>query len=123
NSGGYVKRIRDEDIEVDEQLDQLLTGHGETSRSNPKKQKVSEDHPSKPTDTLTKASLDDSGKENARAGGKHNSLVRISVTKKPMTFDGKSPAQPEQMKVEDNKTNIAGGLQSLCQNYGSDDED
>jgi len=27
------------------------------------KQKISEDHPSKPTDSLTKASLDDSGKQ------------------------------------------------------------
>jgi len=27
------------------------------------KQKMSEDHPSKPTDSLTKASLDDSGKQ------------------------------------------------------------
>ncbi|QCE03072.1 CWC16 protein [Vigna unguiculata] len=31
NSGGYVKRIRDEDIEAEEQIDQLSHGHGETS--------------------------------------------------------------------------------------------
>ncbi|XP_017413389.1 uncharacterized protein LOC108324943 isoform X2 [Vigna angularis] len=57
NSGGYVKRIRDEDIEAEEQLDPLSHGHGETSY-NMKKQKMSEDHPSKPTDSLTKATLD-----------------------------------------------------------------
>ncbi|KAG4384346.1 hypothetical protein GLYMA_13G259300v4 [Glycine max] len=89
------------------------------------RQKISEDFPSKPTDTLTKASLDDYGKqENSRSGGKLNSLVRISVIKKPVTSDVKSPAEPEQKKEEeDSKTNTTSGLLSLCQNYGSDDED
>ncbi|KAG4950354.1 hypothetical protein JHK82_043714 [Glycine max] len=141
NSDGFVRRIRDEDIETEEQLDQFSNGHGETSSSNTKlfsvnlialssihsehRQKISEDCPSKPTDTLTKASLDDSGKqENSRSGGKLNSLVRISVIKKPVTSDVKSPAEPEQKKQEkDNETNTASGLLSLCQNYGSDDED
>ncbi|CAJ1958161.1 unnamed protein product [Sphenostylis stenocarpa] len=79
NSGGYVKRIRDEDIETDEQLDDLSNGHGETFYYNAKKQKqkISEDHPSKSTNTLTKASLDDSGKQaNARISGKLDSLVK-----------------------------------------------
>ncbi|KAG4947499.1 hypothetical protein JHK87_043506 [Glycine soja] len=125
NSDGFVRRIRDEDIETEEQLDQFSNGHGETSSSNTKRQKISEDCPSKPTDTLTKASLDDSGKqENSRSGGKLNSLVRISVIKKPVTSDVKNPAEPEQKKQEkDNETNTASGLLSLCQNYGSDDED
>ncbi|KAG5114053.1 hypothetical protein JHK82_037322 [Glycine max] len=109
NSDGFVRRIRDEDIETEEEL----------------RQKISEDFPSKPTDTLTKASLDDYGKqENSRSGGKLNSLVRISVIKKPVTSDVKSPAEPEQKKEEeDSKTNTTSGLLSLCQNYGSDDED
>ena len=125
NSDGFVRRIRDEDIETEEQLDQFSNGHGETSSSNTKRQKISEDFPSKPTDTLTKASLDDYGKqENSRSGGKLNSLVRISVIKKPVTSDVKSPAEPEQKKEEeDSKTNTTSGLLSLCQNYGSDDED
>lgn len=124
NSEGYVKRISDEDIETEEQLVQLSNGHGGTSNFNPKRQKISEDFPSKPTDTLTKAILDDSGKqENSRSGGKLNSLVRISVIKKPVTSDVKSPAEPEQKKEEeDNKTNTTSGLQSLCQNYGSDED-
>uniref|UniRef100_A0A0R0H6V1 Splicing factor YJU2 n=1 Tax=Glycine max TaxID=3847 RepID=A0A0R0H6V1_SOYBN len=124
NSDGFVRRIRDEDIETEEELVQFSNGHGETSSSNPK-QKISEDFPSKPTDTLTKASLDDYGKqENSRSGGKLNSLVRISVIKKPVTSDVKSPAEPEQKKEEeDSKTNTTSGLLSLCQNYGSDDED
>lgn len=125
NSDGFVRRIRDEDIETEEELVQFSNGHGETSSSNPKRQKISEDFPSKPTDTLTKASLDDYGKqENSRSGGKLNSLVRISVIKKPVTSDVKSPAEPEQKKEEeDSKTNTTSGLLSLCQNYGSDDED
>ncbi|TKY49302.1 Coiled-coil domain-containing protein 94-like [Spatholobus suberectus] len=120
NSEGYVRRICDEDIETEEQFVQLSNGHGETSSYNPKRQKISEDLPSKPADTLTKASLDDSGKqENSRGGGKLNSLVKISVIKKLV----KSPAEPEQKKEEeDNKTNTTSGLQSLCQYYGSDED-
>ncbi|XP_027938363.1 YJU2 splicing factor homolog isoform X2 [Vigna unguiculata] len=67
NSGGYVKRIRDEDFEAEEQIDQLSHGHGETSY-NMKKQKMSEDRPSKPTDSLTKATLDDYGKQGSYQG-------------------------------------------------------
>ncbi|ESW21317.1 hypothetical protein PHAVU_005G060900 [Phaseolus vulgaris] len=122
NSEGFVRRIPDEDIESEEELDQLSNGHGESSY-NPKKQKISEDHPSKPTDSLTKASLDDSGKqENKRNGGKLNPLVRISVIKKPAISDVKSPTEPEQKKEEDNRTNSASGLQFLCQNYESDED-
>ncbi|XP_027340190.1 YJU2 splicing factor homolog [Abrus precatorius] len=125
NSEGYVRRIRDEDIETEEQLDQLSNGHGETADYNPKKQKISENLPAKPTDALTKANLDNSGKqENSHGGGKLNSLVRISVIKKPVMSDVKSLEEPEEKKKEeDNKTTPTSGLQSVCQNYGSDDED
>ncbi|XP_057420902.1 uncharacterized protein LOC130714937 [Lotus japonicus] len=111
NSEGYVKRVHDEDIESDEEFAQVSDVHGETSNYNPKRQKVSEDLPGKATDSLTKASLDDSGKqENSRpSGGKLHSLVKISVIKKPMASDVKSDAEP-------------GGLQSLCQ-YGSDEDE
>ena len=36
NSDGFVRRIRDEDIETEEELVQFSNGHGETSSSNPK---------------------------------------------------------------------------------------
>ena len=36
NSTDYVRRIRDEDIETEEQLVRLSNGHGETSNSSPK---------------------------------------------------------------------------------------
>ncbi|KAL2331180.1 hypothetical protein Fmac_018761 [Flemingia macrophylla] len=107
NSECYVKRISDEDIETEEQLVQLSNEHGKTSTFNPKRQKISEELPSKPTDPLTKASLDDSCKQenSCCCGGKLNSLVRISVIKKPVTLEIESPAEPEQKKEEaDNKT-------------------
>ncbi|QCE03071.1 CWC16 protein [Vigna unguiculata] len=117
NSGGYVKRIRDEDIEAEEQIDQLSHGHGETSY-NMKKQKMSEDHPSKLTDSLTKATLDEYGEQEKYNGGKLNSLVRISVIHIKKS-DFKSHV--EQKEEKDNRTNTS-GLQSLLQNYGSDED-
>ncbi|CAL5186944.1 unnamed protein product [Lathyrus oleraceus] len=121
-----ISRIRDEDFETEEELFQLSSGDGETSNDNPKRQKISEDHlPGKATDTLTKASLDDSGKEEKMSSsrGKPNPLVTISVIKKPGTSNVKSPAEPiEKEKEEDDKTNTTTGLLSLCQSYGSDDD-
>ncbi|XP_061354811.1 uncharacterized protein LOC133299370 [Gastrolobium bilobum] len=119
NSEGYVRRVRDEDIETEEELVELSNGH------DPKRPKFSEDLPSKATDTLMKPSLDDSGKQenSCGSGGKLNPLVRISVIKKPVTSDIKCPAEPEQKKnEEDYKTNTSNGLQSLCQHYGSDED-
>jgi hypothetical protein len=49
--------------------------------------------------------------------------VKISVIKKPGTSNVKSTAEAKQKKKEeDNTTNTTGGLLSLCQNYGSDDD-
>ena len=47
--------------------------------------------------------------------------MRISVTKKPVIADVKSPAEPEQKK-EDSNANTTNGLLSLCQDYGSDED-
>ncbi|KAE9585097.1 putative CWC16 protein [Lupinus albus] len=126
NSNAFVKRVRDEDIENEEQIDQLSNATGETSNNNLKRQKNSEDLPGNANDALRKASLDDSAKqENSRGGGgKLNPLVRISVIKKPTTSDVKSPAEPEQRKnEEDDKTNTSSGLLSLCQNYESNEDE
>ncbi|GAU39941.1 hypothetical protein TSUD_149510 [Trifolium subterraneum] len=126
NSEVSVSRIRDEDIETEEDLLQLSNGHGETSNHNAKRQKLSKDHPGKATDTLTKVSLDDSDKQEKSSSNrpKLNPLVKISVIKKPGTSNVKSPAEAKQKeKEEDNTTNsTTGGLLSLCQNYGSDDD-
>ncbi|GAU15957.1 hypothetical protein TSUD_41800 [Trifolium subterraneum] len=102
NSEVSISRIRDEHIETEEDLLQLSNGHGETSYNNAKRQKKSEDLRGKATDTLTKASLDDSNSSNSCP--KLNPLVKISVIRKPVT------------------SNATSGLQSLCQNYGSDDD-
>ncbi|CAJ2644220.1 splicing factor YJU2-like [Trifolium pratense] len=120
-----ISRIRDEDIETEEELLQLSNGHGETSNHNAKRQKLSEDLPGKATDTLTKVSLDDSDKQEKSSSSrpKFNPLVKISVIKKPGTSNVKSPTEAKQKeKEEDNTTNTTGGLLSLCQNYGSDDD-
>jgi hypothetical protein len=74
----------------------------ETFNNNAKRQKHSEDLRGKATDTLTNASLDGSDSSSSRP--KINPLVRISAIKKPVT------------------SNTPSGLQSLCQNYGSDDD-
>ncbi|WJX32558.1 hypothetical protein P8452_20868 [Trifolium repens] len=126
NSEASISRICDEDIETDEEdLLQLSNGHGETSNHNAKRQKLSEELPGKATDTLTKVSLDDSEKQEKSSSShpKLNPLVKISVIKKPGTSNVKSPAKAKQKeKEEDNTTNTTGGLLSLCQNYGSDDD-
>ncbi|KAI4333403.1 hypothetical protein L6164_018223 [Bauhinia variegata] len=125
-SKDYVKRIRDEDVEdveTDGHLVHLSDGNGEASDVNVKRQKA--------TDALTKASLDASdsqedSRDSGTAGGSKlfNSSVRISVIKKSVTSEVSSPAEPEQIKKEeDNITNTTSGLQSLCQNYNSEDDD
>ncbi|CAJ2659405.1 unnamed protein product [Trifolium pratense] len=125
NSEVSISRIRDEDIETEEDLLDLSNGYGETSNNNAKRQKISEDLPRKATDTLTKASLDDSDKQEKSSSSrpKLNPLVKISVIKKPGTSNVKSTAEDKQKEnEEDNTTNNTGGLLSLCQNYGSDDD-
>lgn len=121
-----ISRIRDEDIEDEDELFQFSNGHGETSNDNPKRQKISEDLPRKATDTLTKASLDDSDKQEKLTSGrrKSNPLVTIAVIKKPGISNVRSAEEDKQKKKEEvNKTNTTGGLLSLCQNYGSSDEE
>ncbi|MED6150709.1 hypothetical protein PIB30_075101 [Stylosanthes scabra] len=139
NSNDFVRRVRDEDIEEEEEETlRLSNGHAETSSSSPKRQKPSEEPRSKATDALTKASLDDSGKQgmsqllntyiitkgNSHGGGaKLNPLVRISIIKKPVASDAKGAVEPDKKKTVDSNANSTGGLQSLCQSYGSDGDD
>ncbi|KAF7836531.1 YJU2 splicing factor-like protein [Senna tora] len=116
----YVKRIRDEDIENDEDEVQPSNGIGETSNdNNTKRTKMSDELPGKATDALTEASLDSSGnQEDSRGSGKpakpFSSLVKINVVKKSAS---------EQKKVEEDiRASTTNGLQSLCQNYDSDED-
>ncbi|GKV34467.1 hypothetical protein SLEP1_g42839 [Rubroshorea leprosula] len=124
-----VRRISDEVFDDDGDLAPLLSsGNGETSGDSLKRRKVSE---GKPTDSLTKASVLDgsSSQDGPNGSGTHSdtkvpfrSAVKISVIKKPVASNllAKSAEnkQKEQRVVDDTGT----GLQSLCQNYGSDDD-
>ncbi|KAG8645465.1 splicing factor YJU2 [Manihot esculenta] len=129
-----IRRISDSDLDDDEDSNQLSNGHGETSNDNPKRRKISNENPSKPTDALTKANVSDSTdngetsstlKMQSDAKPKLISpFVRIAVVKKPVgASDGSKLASAEESKQvegEGNDTNT--GLLSLCQNYNSDDE-
>ncbi|KAG6793701.1 hypothetical protein POTOM_002917 [Populus tomentosa] len=109
------------------------------------KRKVADEVSSKPTDSLTKASVSDSSNnkgesdihvlwlstENSSGSGTRNDskpsfgspMIRISVIKKPVaSSDSNKPVENKQ--VEESKSNdTSTGLQSLFQNYDSDDED
>ncbi|CAJ2629726.1 unnamed protein product [Trifolium pratense] len=100
------KRLEREDEEDDTQIKSIFSNNFEVSIRRIRDECIeteedllwlsnghSKDLRGKATDTLTKASLDDC-----------NPLVKISVIKKPVT------------------SNTTSGLQSLCQNYGSDDD-
>ncbi|EOY04632.1 PREDICTED: coiled-coil domain-containing protein 94 homolog [Theobroma cacao] len=110
-----VRRISDEVFSEDGDLTHLSSGNGETSNDGLKRRKVSEEASNNPTDALTKASVLDSSssKENSSVSG---------------TRQGKVPFKPSIMisvvrKPEEKIANSTStGLQSLCQNYDSDDD-
>ncbi|KAH8494158.1 hypothetical protein H0E87_020790 [Populus deltoides] len=132
-----IRRISDEDSDDDEDFNM--------SSDKLKKRKVADEVSSKPTDSLAKASVSDSSNnsgesdihvpwlstENSSASGTQNDgkpkfrspLIRISVKKKPVAVSDRN--KPEENKqVEQSTANDPSiGLQSLCQNYDSDDED
>lgn len=118
-----VKRIRDEDLETDDFIIKPSNGNGETSDDNMKRRRMSEEFPSKATDALTKASLDNSGNpETSRVSETSNGpkpfhpLVKINVVKKPVE------SKQKEIEEEDSKIDTTSGLKSLCQNYDSDDD-
>ncbi|KAK6266328.1 hypothetical protein QUC31_017165 [Theobroma cacao] len=115
-----VRRISDEVFSEDGDLTHLSSGNGETSNDGLKRRKVSEEASNNPTDALTKASVLDSSssKENSSVSGTRQGKVpfkpsiMISVVRKP-----------EEKKQEEKIANSTStGLQSLCQNYDSDDD-
>ncbi|OMO62664.1 CWC16 protein [Corchorus olitorius] len=121
-----VRRISDEVFDDDGDLTQLSSRDGETSTHESKRRKV-EDVSRNPTDALTKASPADgsSSKESSRVLGAREvkaplkSSVMISVIKKPVVAaNGNIPGKSEENSA--NTTSI--GLQSLCQNYESDED-
>ncbi|XP_021832748.1 coiled-coil domain-containing protein 94 homolog [Prunus avium] len=142
NSKDFVRRVPDEDIEP-------LSGNGETSDHNFKRPKLTQDAPSNPTDWLTKSSIFNISKRGNQNGSEastdakftlKSSTVRVSIVKKPVAAEGNKSAEGEDKKQlgeevqnstkpadekqeGENKTNATSNvLQSLCQNYDSDDE-
>ncbi|PRQ30721.1 putative CWC16 protein [Rosa chinensis] len=145
NSKDYVRRIDDDDLDDDEDLLEPLSGNGETSNHLSKKRKLSQDK-SKPTDLLTKTSISDSSSSRGKKNGSEDSkiifkspTVRLSVVKKPVVAkvnnlakvdekevgeESKSLTKDEKEVDGENKTDGGSNvLQSLFQNYNSDDSD
>ncbi|XP_049362277.1 uncharacterized protein LOC125826968 [Solanum verrucosum] len=127
-----VKRINDEELEDDDDDDlAFFTPETAGSENNSlKKRKVSEEPDEKPTDFLTKASINDSSKnkDKASAGDSKiilkSSSIKISIVKKPV-LDSNSKQTVEVNKQDAQSTGAAtsSGLLSLCQQYDSDDDD
>ncbi|XWS35360.1 hypothetical protein CRYUN_Cryun21dG0119300 [Craigia yunnanensis] len=128
-----VRRISDEVFDDDGDLNHLSSGNGEISNDGLKRRKVSEEVPSNPADALTKASFLDgsssketssvSGTREVKAPFKSSFMISV-VRKKPvLTMNGNIPGKSEEKKQEEQTVNHKStGLQSLCQNYESDDD-
>uniref|UniRef100_A0A5B7BWB1 Splicing factor YJU2 n=1 Tax=Davidia involucrata TaxID=16924 RepID=A0A5B7BWB1_DAVIN len=131
----FVKRIHDNDLDDEEDLTQFLTDNGETSSNNLKRRKASEELPGNPTDYLTKTSISDSTKNEENPAGSgasrdnkfifKSSSVSVSIIRRPpLVSNNNKPAKQENKQEEEHETNVTStGLQSLCQNYESDEDD
>lgn len=113
-----IRRIDDEDISDDnEGLNLLSSDNGETSTGFLKRRKQSQEEPSNPTDSLMTTSAFENSNSKEKGDSKSvfkSSSLRVSFVKKTIV-DTKS------IKEDDAVTNI--GLHSLCQQYGSDEDD
>ncbi|XP_050367795.1 uncharacterized protein LOC126786120 [Argentina anserina] len=147
NSKDHIRRIHDADLDDDEALLEPLSGNGESSGHLSKRQKLTQDN-SKPADSLTKISIFDGSSSRGKQNGSEVSkiifkspTVRLSVIKKSVVAkvnnlakveDGKQVGEEsknltgpdEEEHASENNTNGGSNvLQSLCQNYDSDDSD
>ncbi|KAK4706266.1 hypothetical protein R3W88_034172 [Solanum pinnatisectum] len=127
-----VKRINDEELEDDDDDDlAFFTPETAGSENNAlKKRKVSEEPDEKPTDFLTKASINDNSKhkDKASAGDSKiilkSSSVKISIVKKPVSdSNGKQTVELNKQDAQSTGAATSSGLLSLCQQYDSDDDD
>ncbi|KAL8237977.1 hypothetical protein R6Q59_019058 [Mikania micrantha] len=106
----FVRRIDDDELDDDD--DDTIT----------KKRKVSQQVSDKPTDYLTKTTVDKPDKKDESGGSSSgrivlkSSTVKFSVVKKP----SEAKTQERNEEEESRKSN---GLESLCQQYDSSDED
>ncbi|KAL8510645.1 hypothetical protein ACS0TY_017456 [Phlomoides rotata] len=129
-----VRRIDDEDIDDDDDEDLDFFPLEDVGASFPplKRTKLSEEIAVKPTDILTKDSVDSS---NNNAGASENgkfifksSAVKVSIIKKPASKSNGNKPSEERMQDAESKEKQGAvptsmGLQSLCVLYGSDEDD
>ncbi|XP_042519384.1 splicing factor YJU2 [Macadamia integrifolia] len=132
-SKDYVRRIYDDDDDYDD-LNQLSTDGGTSSQVDSKRRKVSEEV-GNPTDWLRKGCTFDSFNTKETVGDSEapkkdkfvfkTPLVRISVVKKPLPQPAvKNPGEGLKKQEEEPKVNDTSNvLQSLCQDYGSDESE
>ncbi|KAK6132505.1 hypothetical protein DH2020_033714 [Rehmannia glutinosa] len=138
-----LRRIDDEDIDDDEDLEFFPPDNEGTSTGPSKRRKVTEENPSNPTDILTKDSVDDSNnRDNAGFRGPSDngkfifksSSVRVSIVKKSAADSNGNKARKEETEkqtaqstgVNEDKEKqdaTSTGLLSLCQQYGSDEDE
>lgn len=113
-----IRRIDDEDINDDnEDLTLFSSDNGETSTGFLKRRKQSQEQPSNPTDSLTTASAFENSNNKEKGDSKSvfkSSSIRVSIVKKTV-------ADSKPVNEDDAVTN--GVLHSLCQQYGSDEDD
>ncbi|KAL2466715.1 Family of unknown function (DUF572) [Abeliophyllum distichum] len=126
-----IRRIDDDD---DEDLPMFSFDKGGTLADHLKRRKVSEE-PCNPTDSLTKGTdLDCSNsRDNMQGSGVSDSgkfifkssSFTVSILKKPLPDSSSNKPEKEEPKNQDaGPTTVASsGLQSLCQQYGSDEDD
>ncbi|XP_043699079.1 splicing factor YJU2-like [Telopea speciosissima] len=129
-SKNYVKRIDDDDND----LNQLSTDGGTSSNVGSKRRKVSLEA-GKPTNWLregstfdsfsTKETIDDSDAPKKDKFISKTHLVRISVVKKPLPPSIESNQEEEKNEKEDEPkaTDTSTVLQSLCEDYVSDESE
>ncbi|KAJ8492986.1 hypothetical protein OPV22_014707 [Ensete ventricosum] len=132
-SKDFVRRIHDDEDDDIEELGQPSFSLSETSDNSLKRKLTMETsvNVEKPTDSLTKATMSDGSKDRGNQGGSMLPkfiLKSRSVTegpKKPRTASTDSdPSEAEKEgKTNDTKgEGMTNGLLSLCQDYGSDDD-
>ncbi|KZV16793.1 coiled-coil domain-containing protein 94 [Dorcoceras hygrometricum] len=115
-----IRRIDDEDINDEiEDLTLFSSCNGEASSVFLKRRKQSEEQCSNPTDSLTTTSAQENSKNKDKSDNKSvfkSSSIRVSIVKKTV-------ADSKPMKEEDEVAVTKSGLHSLCQQYGSDEDD
>lgn len=129
NSNNFVRRISDDEFDDSDNFVQHSTNNDKSSNISAKKQKVSEESPRDPSGTSTKAVVLNNHNGEEKDGNLRTSIdakpvskalpVRVSIIKKPELTARVENKQRSEVQINDTDT----GLASLCQNYGSSDED